>query len=149
MLLLCIILSPSQTTSEFKSFLSGLEDLLSNTRCSKSQFTVVLGALNARSPAWWSKGITPSHDTQINSLTTTHGFKEIISDPTHILPQLSSCIDLIFTDQYNYVIDCGTYPSLHPNCHHQITFYKLDLKVEYPESMHVNLLMLIRTTMPT
>ena len=133
MLLLCIILSPSQTTSEFKSFLSGLEDLLSNTRCSKSQ----------------SKGITTSHGTQIDSLTTTHGFKEIISDPTHILPQLSSCIDLIFTDQYNYVIDCDTHPSLHPNCHHQITFYKLDLKVEYPESMHVNLLMLIRTTMPT
>ena len=133
MLLLCIILSPSQTTSEFKSFLSGLEDLLSNTRCLKSQ----------------SKGITTSHGTQIDSLTTTHGFKEIISDPTHILPQLSSCIDLIFTDQYNYVIDCDTHPSLHPNCHHQITFYKLDLKVEYPESMHVNLLMLIRTTMPT
>ena len=133
MLLLCIILSPSQTTSEFKSFLSGLEDLLSNTRCSKPQ----------------SKGITTSHGTQIDSLTTTHGFKEIISDPTHILPQLSSCIDLIFTDQYNYVIDCDTHPSLHPNCHHQITFYKLDLKVEYPESMHVNLLMLIRTTMPT
>ena len=61
-----------------------------------------------------------------------HGFKQIISDPTHILPQSSSCIDLIFTDQPNYVIDSGTHPSLHPNCHHQITFCKLNLKVEYP-----------------
>ena len=61
--------------------------------------------------------------TQIDSLTTTHSFKQIISDPTHILPQSSFCYDLIFTDQPNYVTDCGTLPSLHPNCHHQITFH--------------------------
>ena len=50
--------SPSQSTSEIESFLSGLEDLLSNALCSKSQFTVVLCDLNARSPAWWSEDIT-------------------------------------------------------------------------------------------
>ena len=43
-----------------------------------------------------------------------------------------SCIDLIFTDQPNYVNDCSTPSSLHKNCHDQITFCKLDLKVEYP-----------------
>ena len=72
--------SPSQSTSEFESFLSGLEDLLSNSLCSKSQFTVVLGDLNARSPAWWSEDITTLHGTQIDSLTTMHGFKQIISN---------------------------------------------------------------------
>ena len=61
-----------------------------------------------------------------------HKFKQIISDPTHISPQSSSCIDLVFTDQPNYVTGCGTHPSLHPNCHHQITFCKLNLKLEYP-----------------
>ena len=83
------------------------------------------------SPAWWSKDITTLYGTQIGSLTTMHGFKQIISDPTRILPQSSSCIDLIFTDQPNYVTDRGTHPSLHPNCHHQTTFCKLNLKVEY------------------
>ena len=67
--------SPSQSTSEFESFLSGLEDLLSNAFCSKSKFTVVLGDLNARPPAWWSEDITTLHGRQIDSLTTTHGFK--------------------------------------------------------------------------
>ena len=109
-------------SSEFESFLSGMEDLLSNALCSKSQFTGALGDLNARSPAWWSEDITTLHGTQIDSLTTMHGFKQIISDPTHILPQSSSCTDLIFTDRPNYVIDCGTHPSLHPNCHHQSHF---------------------------
>ena len=74
LLLWCIARSPSQSTSEFESFLSGLEDLLSNALCSKSQFTVVLGDLNARSPAWWSEDITTLHGTQIDSLTTLHDF---------------------------------------------------------------------------
>ena len=43
-----------------------------------------------------------------------------------------SCIDLISTDQPNYIIDCGTHSSLNKNCHHQITFCKLNLKDECP-----------------
>ena len=73
------------------------------------------GELNARSPAWWSEDIITLHGTQIDSLTTTHGFKQIISDPTHILPQPSCCIYLIFTNQPKYLIERGTHPSLHPN----------------------------------
>ena len=77
--------SPSQSTSKFESFLFGLKDLLSNTLCSKSQFTIILGDLNARSPSWWSEDITTLHGTQIDFLTTAHGFKQIIY-PTHITP---------------------------------------------------------------
>ena len=54
------------------------------------------------------------------------------SGPTHILSQSSSCIDLIFTDQPHLVIDCGIHASLHPSCHHQITYCKLNLKITYP-----------------
>ena len=75
--------SPSQSTTEFDSFLSGFEDLLCNALCSKSHFSVILGYFNARSPTWWSKDIATLSGTQISSLTTTHGFKQIISDLTH------------------------------------------------------------------
>ena len=61
-----------------------------------------------------------------------HVFKQIISYPTLTLPQSSSGINLIFTDQPNYINDCGIHRSLHPNCQHQITFCKLNLNVEYP-----------------
>ena len=124
--------SPSQSSIEFESFLSGFEDMLSSVLFSKSQFTVILGDFNARSSSWWSNDITNLNGSLIDSLTTTHGFKQLISDATHILPQSLSCINLIFTDHPNYVIDCGTHPSLNKNCHHQITFCKLNLKVEYP-----------------
>ena len=48
------------------------------------------------------------------------GLQQLISDPTHLLPNLSSCIDLIFTDKLNLAVNSGVYPSLHVKCHNQI-----------------------------
>ena len=112
--------SPSQSSIEFESFLSGFEDMLSSVLFSKSQFTVILGDFNARWLSWWSNDNTNPNGILIDSLTTTHGYKQLISDATHTLPQSLSFIDLIFSDQPNYVIDCGTHPSLNQNCHHQV-----------------------------
>ena len=67
-----------------------------------------------------------------DSVTLTPGLEQLISEPTHILSNSSSCIDLIFTNQPNLVVDSGTHPSLHPNCHHQIIHCKINLQVEYP-----------------
>ena len=50
--------------------------------------------------------------------------EQLISEPTHILQNSSSSIDLIFTDQPSLVINNGIKPSLHENCHHQITYAK-------------------------
>ena len=54
--------------------------------------------------------------TKIDSLATSYDFSQIISDPTHILPNSSSCTDLTFTNQPNLGIESsGVQPSLHPN----------------------------------
>ena len=58
-------------------------------------------------------------------------FHELISQPTHLLPQTSSCTDLTFTDQPNLIIDSGVHSSFHSNCHHQITHCKINLYIEY------------------
>ena len=34
--------------------------------------------------------------------------------------------------QPNLVVDSGVDPPLHPNCHHQITYYRCNLNVEHP-----------------
>ena len=52
--------------------------------------------------------------------------------PTHILQHSSSYIDLIFASLPILVIDSGIHPSLLQNCHHQVMFCKLNLKIEYP-----------------
>ena len=55
-----------------------------------------------------------------------------MNEPTHLLQNSSSYIDLIFTSQPNIAVESGVHPSLHPNCHHQIIFAKFHLKIYYP-----------------
>ena len=43
---------------------------------------------------------------------TTFGFKQLVPDATLMLPWSLSCIDLIFTAQPNYVVECGTHAFL-------------------------------------
>ena len=49
----------------------------------------------------------------MEALTSYEGFKQVTNQPTHIVPDSQSCIDLIFTDKSNLL-------SLHVNYHHQI-----------------------------
>ena len=96
---------------------------------------VILGDLNAWSKSWYLDDITTYEGSKIDLLTTTHGLHQLISQPTqstHLLPTSSTSIDLIFTDQQNFVVNSGVHPSLHKNCHHRITLCKLNLKIEYP-----------------
>ena len=58
--------------------------------------------------------------------------KQLIQEPTHILNDSLSCIDLIFTSQPDLVMESGVHSSLHQNCHHQLIYAKVNLKVSYP-----------------
>ena len=124
--------SPSQSSSEFDNFLSGFENMLNVISSCKPDFSIILGDFNARSKSWWQNDINTSEGTKIDALTSYHDLHQLISQPTHILASSSSCIDLTFTDQPNLVTDCGTHPSLHLNCHHQIIYCKLNLQIVYP-----------------
>ena len=121
--------SPSQSTAEFEEFLSNFEDILNTTASSSSLFTIILGDFNARSSSWWKNDKTTVEGARLEALTSLHGFHQLISEPTHLLPTSTSCIDLIFTDQSNLVVDSGTHSTLNPKCHHQITYCKLSLDI--------------------
>ena len=108
------------------------EQLIGDIIAKNLFFLQITGEVNVRSTNWWKNDLSTSEGTQVDSLTTSYGLSHIISDPKDILPNSSSCIDLIFTNQPNLVTESGVHPSLHPKCHHQIVFAKLNLKVEYP-----------------
>ena len=57
---------------------------------------------------------------------------QLIAEPTHVLENSSSCIDLIFTTQPNLIMDSGVHPSLYSKCHHQVIYAKLNLQMKYP-----------------
>ena len=92
----------------------------------------IVGDFNARSKSWWSGDSSAIEFTRLDFLVPIHGFHLLISEPTHIWRNSLSCIDLISTDQPSLVVDSGVHHKLDENCHHQITFYKLDLKTVYP-----------------
>ena len=83
---------------EFDTFISSFEKMLGDIHSFNSDFSFILGDFNARSKRWWVGDTQTSEGSQIDSLTTSYGFRQIISEPTHILKNSSSCIELIFTD---------------------------------------------------
>ena len=129
----CVIVSlyrsPSQSTEEFDDFLSKFESIL-KLLC-RHHLTLILGDFNARSSSWWSNDINSFEGMRIEALTDFYGFNQLISEPTHILPQSSSCIDLIFTNQLNMIFKSEVHPTLFPTCHHQIISVEISLKVNF------------------
>ena len=61
-----------------------------------------------------------------------HSLQQLISSPTHLLPNSSSCINLIFTDQPDLVVDSGVYSAFHVKRHHQSIHCKFNLMIVYP-----------------
>ena len=91
-----------------------------------------LGDFNAKSSNWYNKDIASDEGRKIDAVTSQNGIHQEINEPSHILNNSSSCIDLIFNSQPYLLIESVVYPSLHPNCHHQIVFAKSNLGIVYP-----------------
>ena len=86
--------SPRQDNVEFENVPFDFDELLSKTTSSKSLFTIILGDFNARYySSWWKEDKTATENTHLEALISLHNFDQLISEPTHILSNSSSCID--------------------------------------------------------
>ena len=65
------------------------------------------------------------------SLTSSNGFSQLISEPTHFQTNSSSLLDFIFTNQPNLSVNSGVRSPLHQNCHHQIVYSTFNLDIYY------------------
>ena len=93
------------------------------------------GDFNGHSQLWWPWGNSTSEGNSIEELTSVLGLSQLITEPTNFEPNKNpSCIDLIFTDQPNMVIESGTRNSLDSLCHHQITYCQFNYKILPPPS---------------
>ena len=91
--------------TEFDEFLSNFDKLLNHIQQFRPSFTIILGNFNARSKSSLPEDVTTHEGTHIGSLITMHGLQQLISHPTHLLANSSSCIDLVFTDQPNLAVN--------------------------------------------
>ena len=124
--------SLSQTPDEFGSFINNLQKLIANIYSRKADFVLMIGDFHAKSYKWSINDTTTPEGDQLESITSLYRMKQIISEPSHTLQHSSSCIDLIFTNQPNIVMDSRVDSPLHSKCHHEIIYSKLNLKIVYP-----------------
>ena len=126
--------SPSQTSDEFDVFSRKWEETIININNLSPTAAIFLGDFNVKNSDWWSGDITDPEGREIQNLATQHGLRQIIDGPTHLLENSFSCIDLIFSSANHLVLDSGIFPSLHPRCHHQIIFCKLNFQIPFAPS---------------
>ena len=127
--------SPSYThdTPQFNNFLLNFKNLYVNIKNENPYTMLFAGDFNAHSKLWWNNGDTNPEGMEIEELTSLLGLKQLISEPTNFEPNKNpSCIDLIFTDQPNIVLESGTRPSLDNYCHHQLTYCRINVKIPPP-----------------
>ena len=92
----------------------------------ENPYAVVLsGDFNCRSTQWWDKENENEEGRCFDPLISDLGLHQLINEPTHIIGEHRSCIDLILTNQPNIFLEAGVHPSLHEFCHHQIVYGKL------------------------
>ena len=76
--------------------------------------------------------ITNSVGQELDSLTSSAGYSQIIDKPTHVVNNSVSCIDLIFCTNTNIIFKHGVDVSIFEKCHHNIIFGKIEISVPLP-----------------
>ena len=124
--------SPSQLSKTFEDFADNFELNLDKIANKSPYLLVFLGDFNVISSSWYKHDKTTYEGSKIVAITSQFGLQPLITESTHILTDSSLCIDLLFTSQPNLVMESEVHSSLHQNCHHQILYAKVNLKVCFP-----------------
>ena len=130
--LTCIYRSPSQSPDEFENFCLKFDLLLNKVNDEFPLCSIITGDFNARCSRWWKNDITNVKGEEIDTLTSSAGYSQIIDKPTHILNNSKSCIDLIFCTNKNIISNYGVDVSIFEKCHHNIIFGKINISVPLP-----------------
>ena len=117
--------SPNQTADEFNLFLDRLELTVENIQAKKPNCIIFTDDFNCRTQQWWSGDIEDPHGTALDDLIQSKNLSQLTDEPTHIINDSSSCIDLIITSQLFLFVEHGIHPSLFENCHQEIVHGKL------------------------
>ena len=104
---------------EFDRFLNNLENLYTKIKYENPYAMFFTGDFNDHSQNWWPEGNTNNEGIAIDNLSSALDLNQIICEPTKFEEnQNPSCIDSIFSDQPNIIVDSGVRPSLDPFCKH-------------------------------
>ena len=110
--------SAGQDQTEFDNFAINFEFILSQMHAENPLAAIITGDFNCRSTKWWENDTENYEGKVFEPITSDLGLHQLISEPIHLMGDSKSCMDLIFTDQPNLIIQSGVQPSLYEQCHH-------------------------------
>ena len=111
---------------------SELNLLLTNINNNQPACSILMGDFNAKYSKWCSSDENDIAGLEIDNITTTAGYSQLINKPTHFINGTSSCIDLIFSSNVSFIRNYGIEQSIYEKCHHNITYGTLDFNVPLP-----------------
>ena len=117
------------SSDDFVLFMQRLELFLDYMRDEKPNCITFTCDFNCRSQRWWPGDTENEEGVALDEFIESNNLTQLINQPTHIMNESRSCIDLIITDQPIILVDYGVHPSLYKTCHHEITYGKINLSV--------------------
>ena len=79
---------------------------------------------------WWKNDITNYQGQELDLITLSAGYNQIINKSTHVINTSMSCIDLIFCTNQTVISNHGVDVSIFDKCH--IIYGKINIRVPLP-----------------
>ena len=125
----CTYRSPSQTVDEFESYCQSLHLTLTNIDDTSPFSSALIGDFNARCANWWAADIDSKTGKELDTLTSTAEYTQLIDKPTHFFSGGCFCIDLIFCNKPELITEYGIDHSLFQTCYHNLISGKINAKI--------------------
>ena len=99
--------SSSEKDDELDNFLFSFELFLCDIAFGNPSFVLVIDNSNARATKWWRNEMITVEGAKIELHINFYNLIQIISDPTHILPNSFSSIDFILQTNLTWLLKVG------------------------------------------
>ena len=94
--------------------------------------SVLVGDFNARLSKWCPSDKDSKAGQEIDTFTTASVYTQMIGQPTHIINEKSSCIDLLFTTYNKFLCNVRVEQTIYNKCNHNIIYELLNLNIPLP-----------------
>ena len=97
-------------------FCDSFDILMNNINSLNPAISIITGDFNGKCSKWYSFDPSDNIVKELDTITSTADYSQIIDKPTHFTNNSSSCIDLIFTSNPSILVDSGIEKSLSSSC---------------------------------
>jgi len=122
-----------QTITESETYLEKLNEIMEQIRLETPYCTFLLGDVNGHNKKWYQGDKSDKIGQSIQEIFDNFGFTQMVNQPTYLINNCKTLVDIFATNQPNLVTSNEIHPSQHEKCHHQVNFVKINLKCIAPD----------------